>query len=146
MRRFKGDPHDFGAGVLTAVRTYVSSDDVILALPKVGYRLTDRAPVYIMATAGGHGGNTTVNDQGDRRKAANEFFGFGTTPAEAEAIVEKWDVQWVLVRKDFPQWSWPREYLDRFQPVYENERYALYAVDPSLQPRIDALRREQSSG
>jgi hypothetical protein len=146
MVRFKGAPHEFSTGVLNAVDTYVSSDDVVLALPKVGYRLSDRAPIYLMASTGGHGGNTTVNDQGDRRKAAVDFFDFDTTPAEAQAIVEKWDVQWVLVRKDFPQWSWPREYLDRFQPVYEDKRYALYAVDPSLQPRIDALEREQSSG
>jgi hypothetical protein len=146
MQRYKGAPQEFNEGMLNAVRTYVTSDDVILALPKVGYRLSDRVPVYIVASAGGHGGNTKVNDQGDRRKAANDFFDGSTTPAQAQAIVDRWDVQWVLVRKDFPQWSWPRAYLDRFQPVYEDKRYTLYPVDPALQPRIEALKGEQGSG
>jgi hypothetical protein len=143
MRRNKPSPQEFSERLLDAVNTYVASSDVVLALPKVGYRLTDRAPVYIVASAGGHGGNTTENQGTARRIAAEDFFDGHTTPAQAQAIVDKWDIQWVLVRKDYPQWSWPRRYLARFQPVFENNRYGLYPVDPAVIARVEA---EQGAG
>ena len=146
MPTYRPAPGDFSEGLLAAVRTYVTRDDIILALPKVGYRLTAKEPVYIVAAAGGHGGDTVVNQHSERRKAADDFFDGDTSPAEAQAIVDRWDVQWVLVRKDLPRWSWPQRYLDQFEPVYEDGRYALYPVDPAILPRVEALQRASSTG
>jgi hypothetical protein len=145
MQTYRAAPRDFSNGLLAAVRTYVSRDDILLALPKVGYRLTAKEPIYIVAAAGGHGGDTVVNQHSARRKAAVDFFDGDTSPDEAQAIVDRWDVQWVLVRKDFPQWSWPRQYLDQFDPVYEDRRYTLYPVDPAILPRVEALKRESGT-
>ncbi len=111
--------------------------DVVLALPKTAYRLSALAPVYIVAAAGGHGGDTVVNQHAERRRDAKGFFVAPTTAEEAESVIDRWHVQWVLVRKN--KW-YPREYLQQFTPVYEGKHFALYPVDPAIMPRVDALK------
>jgi hypothetical protein len=122
--------------LVAVVDRYVSSDDVLLGMPKIAYRLTALSPIYVAAVAMGHGGDTIQNKSTERRQDALAFFTPGTTQEELRDIVRRWDVQWVLVRTDRP---YPREYLSRFPPVYEDERYALYPVDPAVLGRIDAL-------
>jgi hypothetical protein len=122
--------------LVAAVDKYVSRDDVLLGMPKYAYRLTALSPIYVAAVAVGHGGDTVQNKSNERRRDAFAFFTPGTTQEELRDIVSRWHVQWVLVRKDRP---YPREYLGRFPPVYEDERYALYPVDPAVLGRIAAL-------
>jgi hypothetical protein len=128
--------------LVAAVDKYVSRDDVLLGMPKYAYRLTALSPIYVAAVAIGHGGDTVQNKATERRQDAFAFFAPGTTQEELHDIVSRWDVQWVLVRTDKP---YPREYLSRFPPVYEDERYALYPVDPAVLGRIDALENGTGS-
>ena len=125
MRTGRPDPDAFSSRFLAVVREYVGRDDVLLAPPRVAYRLAARAPVYIVAAPDGHGGDTVANSHAERRRAVDRFFSSTTGPDEARAIVERWDVQWVLVRKDRP---YPRGFLEQFRPVYEGKTFALYPV------------------
>jgi hypothetical protein len=127
---------------VAAVDEYVTRDDVLLGMPKYAYRLSSLAPIYVAAVAGGHGGDTVQNKSTERRQDATAFFTPGTSQQELEDIVRRWHVQWVLVRKDMP---YPREYLSRFPPVYEDERYALYPVDPAVLGRVNALQNDAGS-
>jgi len=122
--------------LIAAVDQYVGRDEVILGLPKTVYRLDAQAPVYIVAAAGGHGGDTVVNHHSERRLDAKTFFD-SKDPAELQAILDRWDPQWVLVRKDLP---YPREFMQQYTPVYEDKLFALYPVDPATIARIDALQ------
>jgi hypothetical protein len=137
MKTHRPEPSGFNAQLLAAVDKYVSRDDVVLALPKTAYRLSALAPVYIVAAAGGHGGDTVVNQHAERRRDAKGFFVAPTTAEEAESVIDRWHVQWVLVRKN--KW-YPREYLQQFTPVYEGKHFALYPVDPAIMPRVDELK------
>jgi hypothetical protein len=56
-----------------------------------------------------------------------------------QRILERWDVDWVLVRKDL---AYPRSFMEQYSPVYEDKLFALYPVDPATIARIDA----QASG
>jgi hypothetical protein len=117
----------YGKGFLTAVRKDVDRDDVLLARPRVAYRLSAQAPIYIVAAFGGHGGETVVNQHAERRTDANAFFGPDKTTQELSAILERWDVDWVLVKKDD---TYPREFLSQFTPTFENNSFILYPVSP----------------
>ena len=126
----------FSGPLLAALREHVDRDDVLMAEERLAYRLTARVPIYIVAVSGGHGGNTVVNRQSERRRAVKRFFG-AETAAEAENIVDTWEVQWVLVANDEP---FPSEFLARFTPVFEGNNYTLYPVDPAVVARIDESR------
>jgi hypothetical protein len=128
--------------LVAAVDEYVTRDDVLLGPTKFAYRLSALSPIYIAAVAGGHGGDTVENNYKERRRDAAAFFIPGTTQQRLEKIVRRWHVQWVLVRKDMP---YPREYVSRFPPVYEDNLYALYPVDPAVLGRIDALKNDTGS-
>jgi hypothetical protein len=136
MKINRNEP-DFNRRLLTAVRENVTRDDVLLALPQRAYRLSAQVPIYIMAAYGGHGGDTIRNQHALRRRDANRFFNPKTTDEEAQEIVTKWDVQWVLVRKDE---YYPRGFLDQFTPVYEDDHFALYPVDSAAQARTETSR------
>jgi hypothetical protein len=138
MKTGRPEPNRINNRLIAAVNEYVTRDDVILALPKTAYRLTAQAPVYIVAAAGGHGGDTVVNQHVERRLDAKTFFD-STNPAEARAIVDRWDPQWVLVRKDLP---YPRAFMQQFTPVYEDKLFALYPVDPAVIARVNAVQSE----
>jgi hypothetical protein len=128
--------------LVAAVDEYVSRDDVLLGKPELAYRLSSLAPIYVAAVAGGHGGDTVRSRSAERRQDAHAFFRPRTTQEELQDIVRRWDVQWVLVRKGDP---YPREYLSRFPPAYEDEAYALYPVDPAVVERIDAPKNDSGS-
>lgn len=131
MRTGTPETNVFGDRFLAAVREHVGRDDVVLAPLRTAYRLTARAPVYIVAAERGHGGDTVANRHDDRRRAANRFFRAETTPAAARDILERWKVRWVVIRKDEP---YPRSFFERSTPVYEDETFALYPVEPAVQP------------
>ena len=57
------------------------------------------------------------------------------TRQKLQAILERWDPQWILVRKDLP---YPREFMQQYTPVYEDKVFALYPIDPATIARIDA--------
>jgi hypothetical protein len=134
IKTYRPEPARINDNVVAAVNQYVAQDDVILALPKQAYRLSALAPVYIVAAAGGHGGDTTVNHHAERRLDAKTFFD-SKDPAELQAILQRWDPQWILVRKDLP---YPREFMKQYTPVYEDKVFALYPIDPATIARIDA--------
>ena len=134
IKTYRPEPARINDNVVAAVNQYVAQDDVILALPKQAYRLSALAPVYIVAAAGGHGGDTTVNHHAERRLDAKTFFD-SKDPAELQAILQRWDPQWILVRKDLP---YPREFMQQYTPVYEDKVFALYPIDPATIARIDA--------
>ena len=138
MQTFKGTPKTINNRLIAAVRQYVTHDDVLMAMPRTAYRLDAQAPIYIAAVEGGHGGDTVLNDSYERRQDATRFFLDAPSPKEAQEIVDRWDVQWVLVRKDEP---YPRKYLSHFHPVYEDKLFMLYPVDPAIFPRVDAIVR-----
>lgn len=115
----------FSDGFVAAVNKHVSRDDVLLAEPDRAYRLSARAPIYIVAAAPGHGGDTAANQHDERRSAATTFFEPTTGTQQREAILDRWDVDWVLVRKGQP---YPQEFLDTFEVVHQNRRFRLYKV------------------
>lgn len=139
MRFNRSVPAGINPRFVAAVKEYVQRDDVLLARPKTAYRLSSRAPIYIVAAAGGHGGDTVINRHKDRRRDANRFFFSHASPEEAQAIIDRWDVQWVLVRKDE---GYPREFMAQFTPVFESRKYALYPVDPAVIRRVEAMKSE----
>ena len=134
IKTYRPEPARINDNVVAAVNKYVAQDDVILALPKQAYRLSALAPVYIVAAAGGHGGDTIVNHHAERRLDAKTFFD-SKDPAELEAILQRWDPQWILVRKDLP---YPREFMQQYKPVYEDKVFALYPIDPATIARVDS--------
>jgi hypothetical protein len=136
MKTYRPEPARIDDHLIAAVDKYVAQDDVILGLPKTVYRLDAQAPVYIVAAAGGHGGDTVVNHHAERRLDAKTFFD-SKDPAQLRAILDRWDPQWVLVRKDL---AYPREFMQQYTPVYEDKVFALYPVDPATIARIDALQ------
>jgi hypothetical protein len=140
MKTFKGT-ETINNRLLAAVHLYVTRDDVLMAMPKTAYRLDAQAPVYVADVAGGHGGDTVLNHSYERRQDATRLFLDAPGPKEAQEIVDRWDVQWVLVRKDEP---YPREYLSRFHPVYEDKLFALYPVDQATIARIDASQSDST--
>jgi hypothetical protein len=141
MKTFKTEPGAFNDHLIAAVNQRVTRDDVLMAMPETAYRLDARVPIYIAAVAGGHGGDTVQNDSYERRQDATRFFLDAPGPKEAQEIVDRWDVQWVLVDKKQP---YPREYLSRFHPVYEDKRFALYPVDPATIVRINASQSDST--
>jgi hypothetical protein len=136
MKTFKSEPGTFNEHLIAAVNQYVTRDDVLMAIPETAYRLDARVPIYVAAVSGGHGGDTVLNNSYERRQDVTRFFLDAQGPEEAQEIVNRWDVQWVLVDKKQP---YPREYLSRFHPVYEDKRFILYPVDPAIFPRVDAI-------
>ena len=111
--------------MIAAVNREVARDDIVLAVPSVAYRLTARAPVYIVAAEWGHGGETTRNQHVLRREDAELFFSQESTDGQREQILSRWDVDWVLVRNDEP---YPRSMLQQQRIGYKNKRYTLYEV------------------
>jgi hypothetical protein len=141
MHTFKGTSGTINSRLIAAVRLYVTPEDVLMAMPETAYRLDAQAPIYIAAVAGGHGGDTVLNNSYERRRDVARFFRNATEPEEAQEIVDRWDVQWVLVRKDEP---YPQQYLSAFHPVYEDKLFILYPVDPAILPRVDATAAAHS--
>jgi hypothetical protein len=141
MKQYRPEPNRINDNLIAAVDQYVGRDEVILGLPKTAYRLDAQAPVYIVAAAGGHGGDTVVNHHSERRLDAKTFFD-SKDPAELQAILDRWDPQWVLVRKDLP---YPREFMQQYTPVYEDKLFALYPVDPATIARINALQGDSTA-
>ena len=141
MKQYRPEPNRINDNLIAAVDQYVGRDEVILGLPKTAYRLDAQAPVYIVAAAGGHGGDTVVNHHSERRLDAKTFFD-SKDPVELQAILDRWDPQWVLVRKDLP---YPREFMQQYTPLYEDKLFALYPVDPATIARINALQGDSTA-
>jgi hypothetical protein len=142
MKIDRPEPDRINDHLIAAVNKYVTSDDVVLGPPKSAYRLSAQAPVYIVAAAGGHGGDTVKNQHPLRRLEAKEFFDPGTSFTRDQAIIDHWGADWVIVRKDI---AYPRAFLSRFTPVYDDKNWALYPVDATTIARVKALQGEPSS-
>jgi hypothetical protein len=136
MKIDRPEPDMINPSLVAAVNENVTRDEVVLSPPKTAYRLTAQAPVYVVAVAGGHGGDTKVNKSYARRLDAQTFF-FDPSPdpVKEQRILERWDVDWVLVRKDL---AYPSSFMEQYSPVYEDKLFALYPVDPATIARIDA--------
>ena len=143
MRTHRPEPDIINANLVAAVNKYVTRDEVILSTLKTAYRLTAKAPVYVVAVGNGHGGDTKVNKSYARRIDTEAFF-YNQPPdsARRERILERWGVDWVLVRKDLP---YPREFMQQYTPVYEDKVFALYPVDPATIARVDSLQVDSAA-
>lgn len=109
-----------------AVRRNVDREDVLMAPTDLAYRLTARAPVYVVAVSRAHSADTLVNRHGERRSDVDAFFNANISSAQAEQILRRWDVQWLLINKHQPH---PQEVVGALKPVFDGPRYALYRTE-----------------
>jgi len=115
-------------GIVDAVRTDVSTDEVVFSDRMTAYRLLAYAPVYVNTSAPGHVAEVHANHVFARARDAQHFFwDAGITDSERETILQRWGADWVLVNKER---SHPQHFLERFPIVYEDNRFALYDVEP----------------
>ena len=113
---------------MDAVRTDVSTDEVVFSDRMTAYRLLAYAPVYVNTSAPGHVAEVHANHVFARARDARHFFwDAGIADSEREAILQRWGADWVLVNKER---SHPQHFLERFPIVYEDNRFALYDVEP----------------
>lgn len=122
----KRDVTSMSPQLVSAVRRNVDRDDVLMAPTDLAYRLTSRAPVYVVAVSRAHSADTLVNRHGERRSDVDAFFSATTSSAKAEEILRRWDVEWLLIKKDQPH---PQEVVGTLTPVFDGPRYALYRTE-----------------
>jgi len=115
-------------GIVDAVRTDVSTNEVVFSDRMTAYRLLAYAPVYVNTSAPGHVAEVHANHVFARARDARHFFwDAGIADSEREAILQRWGADWVLVNKER---SHPQHFLERFPIVYEDNRFTLYDVGP----------------
>lgn len=113
-------------GLVDAVRADVSTDEVVFSDESTAYQITAYAPVYVNTSLLGHVAEVRANNVFARAADARRFFrDRGMSDSEREAILKRWDADWVVVDKER---NWPRQFLMRFRAMYEDDRYALYDV------------------
>lgn len=113
-------------GIIDAVQADTSEGDVVFSDRVTAYQIAAYAPVYINASSPGHVAEVGKNRVFARARDARLFFWDDSlTDAEREAILERWDADWVLVDKER---SHPQQFLDRLPLVYQDDRFALYDV------------------
>jgi hypothetical protein len=116
----------FTSGIVDAVRADVSTNEVLFSDRTTAYRITAYAPVYVNTSLPGHVAEVNANHVFARARGTKRFFGSTTIPAsEREAILARWGADWVLVNKGR---TYPEAFLQRFQLVYQDARFALYDV------------------
>jgi hypothetical protein len=116
----------FTSGIVDAVRADVSTNEVLFSDRTTAYRITAYAPVYVNTSLPGHVAEVHANHVFARARGTKRFFGSTTIPAsEREAILARWGADWVLVNKGR---TYPEAFLQRFQLVYQDARFALYDV------------------
>jgi hypothetical protein len=118
----------FTPGIIDAVRSDASAGDVLFTDPDIAYRIGAYAPVYINASIPGHVAEVPANHVLARARDAKLFFRDGRlTDAEREAILRRWDADWVLVSKNRRH---PEAFLRRLPLVYQDARFVLYDATP----------------
>ena len=112
--------------MMDAVSENVDRDDVLMAPRETAYRLTGHLPIYVVAVTPAHGGDTLINRHEERRLDVRDFFERNVSPEEGEAILERWDPDWLLVDK---RMNYPEEVVAGIEPVFEGGTYALYPLE-----------------
>ena len=115
-------------GIVHAVGADVAPGGVVFSDRLTDYRIAAYAPVYVNASTPGHVAVVRANHVFARSRDAGRFFwDTSLSDAEREAILRRWDADWVLVNKDR---RYPQAFLERFPLVYEDARFALYDARP----------------
>jgi hypothetical protein len=124
-RRDRPDPDALSPGVVTELRA-LDPDSVVFAPVETSYRVAAFAPVYVAASPPPHVADTEENRPYERQRDAIRFFAPAASgDAERLRILEEYGADWLLVDKTR---DYPRDFVARLQPAYEDERYALYRV------------------
>jgi uncharacterized membrane protein len=102
---------------------------VLLGHQETAYRAAALAPVYVAAGPGAHVAHTVGNRLKERVDDVTAFFRPETTQAERLGLLEKYDVDWLLIgpprRADVSAADLPPE----LTLVYADGRYRLYHVN-----------------
>jgi hypothetical protein len=113
---------------LAAVLRELEPGTVLFAQHDTGYGASAYAPVYIVASPGGHVSDTPGNHQEERLADARKFFQPTTTPEERRRLLEKYDANWLLVGPPRRAGLSPGELPAGLTRLYSDQRYALYRV------------------
>jgi hypothetical protein len=118
----------FAPGLIQAVREDVPNRAVVLATPRISYRIQAYAPVYIVAAPARHsrGRATTTNRVTERLADVKRFFSNNASNADRRRILKKYGVSWIIVDKAESGGRYVKELLRRHRPNYEDVRHALY--------------------
>jgi hypothetical protein len=127
-RQDEPDEYALTPGLVEELRR-LDTDDVVFASPEASYRIGAFAPVYVAAMPPSHAADTEDNRPYRRQRDAIRFF----TPrrfdeAERRATLERYGADWLVVDKSRP---YPRQFIEQFEPVYEDDRYLLLRVVPT---------------
>ncbi len=120
------DPYGLTPGLVRALDDDVSPLSVVLAPSITSYRIAGYAPVRIVVAPPGHVAFNSAEDYRARSRAARLFFlEPGISAAERAAVLQRYDVGWVVVDKTRGRTELPA----RLTLVYEDGRYALYRAE-----------------
>ena len=120
------DPDGLTPGLTSALREDVPPLAVVLAPSTTSYRITGYAPVRVVVAPPGHTAFNTGPDYRARDEAVRRFFfDPGVTPEERGAVLERYQVAWIIVDRTRGSPRLPAG-LTR---VYADGRYVLYRVD-----------------
>jgi hypothetical protein len=113
-------------GAIAAVQADAAPGDVVFSDRESAYQIAAFAPVYINASSPSHFAESRRNQPRARTADAARFFDDESlTDEERRAILTRWGADWILVDKRHP---YPQEFLEAFERVFEDDRYALYRV------------------
>ena len=119
------DPYALTPGLVAELRD-LPQGDVVFANLESSYRVAAYAPLYVAAAPPAHVARTTENRPYERRLDVVRFFYRpGVTDAQRRAILERYGADWLLVDRTR---RYPGSFVAGLDPVYEDARYALYAV------------------
>jgi hypothetical protein len=122
------DPHALSPGLVEALREQVPTGATVFAPLDTSYRIAAYAPVYVAAAPPAHVANTDRNRPYARRREAIRFFSRDGIPDfEKTRILQRAGATWLVVdRMDKVP-----GYVDSLpEPVYSDDRYALYRLPP----------------
>jgi len=124
-RRDRPDPDALSPGVIAELRA-IDRDSVVFAPVETSYRVAAFAPVYVAASPPPHVADTEENRPYERQRDAIRFFAPAASgDAERLRMLDAYGADWLLVDKTR---DYPRGFVARLQPAYEDERYALYRL------------------
>jgi hypothetical protein len=119
------DPEALTRGLVQALKRQVSAGEVILARPVISNRILAEVPVYGVAVPLTHVAQTPGNRARQRLQDASRFFRRALPRAARERILNRYQVNWVVLDK-FRQSPVPD--IRELCQVYEDRRYVLLRV------------------
>ena len=119
------EPNAMPAGLIGAVQDAVEPGDIVFLDPDTAFRMSAYSPVYVNAAPAGHVSASRANRPVRRQRDGRQFFIGDLTEGERDALLARYDADWVIVDKEL---GFPEDYLAGLRLVYDGGRYALYAA------------------